>query len=383
MTATFNWSDYITDRLTETFDLPAAAIEIPIAPIEEALSQALHTNTLSLHAAAAQPTTQTEIAQLAREGCSGSIHLPALGQSITWILSESAIRTLFSKLLRKTLANDESLAPDLVQGVQKVLAAQVLTALAKAGFAPVRGAWIQGEAAPEENGVLCPVTCHVDDTEIIVQLFAPYMLLSQLATKATQPTPAQLQSWKVALALEIGSVDLAFSELKQLRYGDCLLLDRCTLDPATYHGTTTFTLKGKALFRAKFKGHECKLLDYPFDAIGDAPMDEVNPNEMDPNEPTDNSPWLESEAEAPPAEPIQQAKATLAPEQISLELKVELGHIEMSAARLAELAPGQVIDLGIRPEQGVECTVGGKRVAKGLLVKIGEMIGVRITEIKQ
>lgn len=387
MTTAFNWSDYITDRIAESFDLPTTAIELPTAAIEEALATALHANKLSLNTERPLPTSCEEATALISESLSGSIFFPAFGSSLTWILSESAVRALFSTLLRKKLSSDESITPDLAHAIQHVLAAAVLEATTKAGFAPASGALIQQSAQPTQSGALFPITCHIDESEIRFQLFAPYSLLSKLEKKQSVPTPEQLRSWKRPLALEVGSVSLNLSELKSLAHGDCLLLDRCTLDPTTYHGTMTFTLHGKALFRAKLKGNECKLLDYPFDAIGATPMDEMDPKEIGPHEetppPASESPWLEEEAESEGAlEPVEQAKSTLAPHQIPLELKVELGHIEMSAARLTELAPGQVIDLGIRPEQGVECTVGGKRVAKGLLVKIGEMIGVRITEIK-
>jgi len=382
MTTAFNWSDYITDRLAESFDLPSKAIELPASEIEEALAKALHAGSLRLGSDSPAPASQQQAAELIGSGLSGSIYLPVFGAAATWILSESALRTLFAQLLRKTLGPDESLAPDLAHAIQNVLAAQALEAAARAGFAAAEGALIQQSAPPTESGALYPLTCTIDETKVPFQLFVPYSLLTKLEKKPSRPTPEQMHSWKTQIALEVGSVNLLLSDLKTLNHGDCLVLDRCTLDPTTYHGTLTFTLKGKALFRAKFKDRECKLLDYPFDAIGATPMDEINPDEMNPNEeeiPT-TAPWVEEEAAA---EPVEQAKATLSPDQIPLEVKVELGHIEMNAARLAELAPGQVLDLGIRPEQGVECTVGGKRVAKGLLVKIGEMIGVRITEIKQ
>lgn len=392
MTTAFNWSDYITDRIAESFDLPTTAIDLPKEAIEEALKKVLHASELSLKASDPSLCSQAEAAQLIASNPSTSIFFPTLGSSISCVLSENALRTLFSWLLRKTLSSDESIAPDLARAIQQVLAAQVLDAAVKAGFAPAQGALIQESAPPTEGGSLHLITCCIDETEVPLQLFAPYSLLAKLEKKQIAPTPEQLRSWKSPLALEVGSVDLNLSELKNLAHGDCLLLDRCTLDPTTYHGTMTFTLHGKALFRAKLKGNECKLLDYPFDAIGATPMDDANPNEMNPNEqtppPAGESPWLEGETDVPTpppeanAEPVEQAQTTLSADQVPLEVKVELGHIEMSAARLTELAPGQVIDLGIRPEQGVECTVGGKRVARGLLVKIGEMIGVRITEIK-
>jgi flagellar motor switch protein FliN/FliY len=47
---------------------------------------------------------------------------------------------------------------------------------------------------------------------------------------------------------------------------------------------------------------------------------------------------------------------------------------------LLHLKPGNVLELSVRPEQGVDLSIGGKKVAKAELVKLGDVLGVKILE---
>ncbi|NDE82905.1 MAG: YscQ/HrcQ family type III secretion apparatus protein, partial [Chlamydiia bacterium] len=49
--------------------------------------------------------------------------------------------------------------------------------------------------------------------------------------------------------------------------------------------------------------------------------------------------------------------------------------------QLLELRPGNVLDLQVKPEQGVYVTVGGKRIARGELIKLGDVLGLKILKI--
>ena len=68
---------------------------------------------------------------------------------------------------------------------------------------------------------------------------------------------------------------------------------------------------------------------------------------------------------------------------IPLNLVVEIGRLRMSVEKLLQLQPGNMIDLGVRPEQSVSITVNGSRVARAELVQIGEALGLKILEIGQ
>jgi type III secretion system YscQ/HrcQ family protein len=67
--------------------------------------------------------------------------------------------------------------------------------------------------------------------------------------------------------------------------------------------------------------------------------------------------------------------------EIPVTLVVELGRVSMSLARLADLKPGDVIELGRHSREPVELTSGGRLVARGELVQIDTELGVRLTNV--
>jgi flagellar motor switch protein FliN/FliY len=71
----------------------------------------------------------------------------------------------------------------------------------------------------------------------------------------------------------------------------------------------------------------------------------------------------------------------IASRDIPMQLVVEVDRIRMTLNQLLELRPGNVLDLQVKPEQGVYVTVGGKRIARGELIKLGDVLGLKILKI--
>jgi flagellar motor switch protein FliN/FliY len=73
----------------------------------------------------------------------------------------------------------------------------------------------------------------------------------------------------------------------------------------------------------------------------------------------------------------------LAPEAVPLDvpvtLSVEIGRVSLTLSRLADLKPGDVIELARHSREPVELISGGRVVARGELVLIDTELGVRIT----
>lgn len=82
-------------------------------------------------------------------------------------------------------------------------------------------------------------------------------------------------------------------------------------------------------------------------------------------------------AEAPAEEP----KQLLAPREVPLNVVVEVGRVQMNVEKLLALEPGNLLELNIHPEQGVDLVINSKKVGKGELIRIGDNLGVRILEI--
>lgn len=72
---------------------------------------------------------------------------------------------------------------------------------------------------------------------------------------------------------------------------------------------------------------------------------------------------------------------TLAPDDIPATLVVELGRLSLSLARVADLKPGDVLDLSRTGTDPVELTSGDALIARGELVRMDHSLGVRITRV--
>ena len=66
---------------------------------------------------------------------------------------------------------------------------------------------------------------------------------------------------------------------------------------------------------------------------------------------------------------------------VPVTLVVELGRVNLSLGRLADLKPGDVVELGRHSREPVELTSGGRLVARGELVLIDTELGVRLTHL--
>jgi flagellar motor switch protein FliN/FliY len=248
--------------------------------------------------------------------------------------------------------------------------------------------------------------------------------LKQKYTPTSLTYPAGLsEAVTTTLHVVIGSTHLKKAEWQAAEAGDFLLLDSCTLAPGDEKGRVVLTINNTPIFRAKIKDRSLKLLEYPLLQEVQTPMAK-NPNDEfeDPFEMDDESiseettdQKLDSEfeedelteetsdehlegfdedaVEAPAKEknahPMQAAKdllkkstatALVKPEEIPLTISIEIARIQMSIHQLMQLAPGNMLDLDISPENGVDLVVNGHCIGKGELLKLGETLGVRILD---
>ena len=95
----------------------------------------------------------------------------------------------------------------------------------------------------------------------------------------------------------------------------------------------------------------------------------VNVKENRPMSPTDTS----SNPPSPGPE--------VAPLDVPVTLTVELGRVNLTLSRLADLKPGDVIELSRHSRAPVELTSNGRLVARGELILIDSDLGVRVTSV--
>jgi flagellar motor switch protein FliN/FliY len=82
-----------------------------------------------------------------------------------------------------------------------------------------------------------------------------------------------------------------------------------------------------------------------------------------------------------PANSFETPSETDAPADIPVTLTVELGRVSLPLHRLADLKPGDVLELGRHAHEPVELTSGGRLIARGELVQVDTELGVRVTQV--
>ncbi|NGX38512.1 MAG: hypothetical protein K1000chlam2_01686 [Chlamydiae bacterium] len=183
-------------------------------------------------------------------------------------------------------------------------------------------------------------------------------------------------SMPLSLHLEVGSTTLTAAEWQQVDVGDFILLERCTYDTLQKRGTAILALAHTPLFDVRIKEGEAKILEYAL-IQEETPMTEENtPEEELP--PTEMEEKGETEEENPLWATKNGEEKLIPSGKVPSTWTAEVGRLQMPLEKVTQLKPGNVPQLGLSPEPIVHLTIGGKRVAKGELVQIGEALGVKI-----
>jgi flagellar motor switch protein FliN/FliY len=194
----------------------------------------------------------------------------------------------------------------------------------------------------------------------------------------------------VTLSLEAGNATLTLGQWKQIERGDFLVLDRCSFDPVGHKGIVTIALEKTPLLKAKIKDNQIKILDYAlyFEENPDTTMsypDEEEPHEEEffsEEEDVSNEEHVgEDKEESPTSVEHSAMEKMISANEIPVTVAVEVARVRMNLEKLIELQPGNVLELGVMPDVGVDLTINGKKVARGELVKLGEVLGVKILNL--
>ncbi len=81
------------------------------------------------------------------------------------------------------------------------------------------------------------------------------------------------------------------------------------------------------------------------------------------------------------ANPPSATVPEVSPLDVPVTLAVELGRVNLTLNRLADLKPGDVIELSRHSRAPVELTSNGRLVARGELILIDTDLGVRVTSV--
>jgi type III secretion system YscQ/HrcQ family protein len=90
---------------------------------------------------------------------------------------------------------------------------------------------------------------------------------------------------------------------------------------------------------------------------------------------------LMSSHSSSPSSPTSVTSDTAPPPDVPVTLTVELGRVNITLSRLADLKAGDVIELSRHSRAPIELTSNGRLVARGELILIDTDLGVRVTNV--
>lgn len=242
------------------------------------------------------------------------------------------------------------------------------------------------QAMPDGSALppaLCAVHLRVtpEDRSEVIDLFwlvdpdanAPELLLRPRRQPARRVRGEDLlAAWgglPVAVAFELGWVQLPLSELQGLRNGDVLLPDRWWAEP----GSDRVGLRVGA--RTGWSKGYVGMLDegrQRITVMGRQEMERVFPEEMFGTSGPD--------ADGPRSKDVEPSDLN-ALADLPVRLTFDLGERSLSLQELAAVGTGYVFDLGLSPRSGVNLRVNGLRIGEGEIVEIDGRLGVAVTRI--
>ncbi len=190
----------------------------------------------------------------------------------------------------------------------------------------------------------------------------------------------------IDLSVTAGRVFLTQKSWSALSEGSLLILDYCSFSPKVQRGTFQLIFDQTPLFQLKLKEDKIKILDYAFyyeenrmnednfEAVDEASEDQMHlPEDLEVGEEEQEIQSISVEKKSP--------GEVMHASRVPIHLSVEVAKMKINLDTLLKLKPGNVLDLKVMPERGVSLIANGKCVAKGDLVQIGDVIGVKITKI--
>ena len=420
------WLKQIHDDLLESKAIPlwGSAPDFPWEQLGNTLRTLLEVEDFKITPLPVESSTKSPLAPFGMKPKQLFFQLSPLEETLTWVLSSESVSEIASLMLNKGKGSSE-FNPEFQEGYYQFLLLRACKEIEELNIYPSLHIQWGSEQPLQEGSFFIDAAITLYKKSFTGRLIIPPSFQKSFSSHFMQE-PFDLSSSTltakvdVPLKLEAGSCQISQKEWHTIEVGDFLVLDRCTYNPETEKGIVDLTWDTSPLFKVKMKKNSLKILDYAvyqgdsntmLDQFAD---DSFNEDGEELEETIENLKSLEEEVDpletpalavAPPEEEAPSSEDVAPPEEEKKEIKteapieaassgnilpvqdvpfsivVEVERIKMSLEKLLQLKPGNVLELSTRPEQGVSLTVHGKKVARGELLKIGDVLGVKIVEI--
>lgn len=372
-----------------------------------------------------------------------AIALPGIDGQVILLISRADIERLMIHTLHVDIATLTQQDPSFFDQFSTFFSAELLSCSLAVSSLQSLSPRLTTRQETESAGSLCQdIVIQIQGEQGLARCIIPPVFLEAWRVSRMgpemKPSPATLADIEIDVSVEAGRTFLNPEEISGLHNGDFLLLDHPFFIPGSTKARVFLTHQGHPLFRAKLEEGNIKILEMPlqheaFLPLGGRPMStqgstpKENPEESDPpiseanpevekkppvtEEPAEKVP--ENPPKDPPSTPVEEnpfegeeeveeekettplteeevqevvgiaptlSKKPIDYTKLPLTVVVELTELSMTIEKLTSLQPGNLLDLDIRPENGVYLVVNGQIFAQGELVLIGDNVGVRIKE---
>lgn len=424
-TTTYDWIKRLPSALLRKDEVPLIGFPPPFPwdPVSAKLAELLSIPGLSIKSV--HPLEwRTKENLLTGLGTPATLYItpaPSL-PPLCWAMPSLDIQYLVSLLLLQKPDAIQAIDPEFKEEFFQFITIQAINAIMTAyPDKTLSPQLLEKGELPQEPSLCLDVAITVKDRSLSGRLIlSPEFIRAwkeRYKKRSLDVSPSLLQHLDVTVHLEAGKMAFTRSAWSNVHLGDFLILDSCSLKPGG-EGRIMLTVNGIPMFRGKIKDGNIKILENPLYHEGDAAMssdnhhtdedftsfDEESEAEFEEDEEidqagedeefenlfeeeTEHAPepsTVESHEEAPASHAAELEKSSAKPatiEETPFTVLVEVGRLQMSMQKLMELQPGNLLELDVHPEDGVDLTVNGKRIAKGELLIVGEALGVRILDI--
>lgn len=394
----------------------------PWGQFSEAIAHSFELNQVTIQATESQWRTKDNLySDLSDDLVPLNLSIAGIDGSICWVLSKQDILNISAKVLRTESQELTGLDSDLEESFYRFLGFKIVQAIGELNWGQDLSIHILNrKELPQEDSFCVDIQSTIDQLGVHGRLILSPQFQKSLKQRFSDRS-LERPEFKIPLSeklettihLEIGHTNLKLSEWQKVKKGDFILLDDCSLREKS-NGHVTITLLGVPFLTAGMKEGALKIIERPlhrevnktmdkepddeeFEEFEDEEFEEFEEDgdafEGDDEEFEDEASEVETENEADETAAgdddgehlqakLEQSNTPLAsPKEIPMHVVVEVGRLKMSVQKLMDLAPGNILDLNLSPEDGVDLTVNGRCIAKGELLKVGDVLGVRILDI--
>ncbi len=346
----YEWLKLVEKALSKIEQLPLLEENFPFpwAEASQAMGTALQIPDFQLSSTRTAWKNPSDLLQdMGEKPVLAAIEIAPIAGTLFFALSQRDMVELTSQALTSSEHKEGFASAKLKEGFYYFLLLQILAALDPLEiFKNVSLRLSSASTLPQENGLCIDLQAILPTKSIQGRIICPQTFLS--AFKAHQPfqkgTLLSSENIDISLRCEVGYAELSSEEWEKIQIGDFVILDRCSYYPAIEKGSVTLLLGKTPLLLARMKSEGMKILDFAL---------------------------------------YQEEIVSEEAASSNFILTAEVGHIRLGLQKLLHLQPGALLDLSLRPEQGIDLTIGGKKVGQGELLKLGDTLGIRILDISR